>query len=300
MSQDIGAGNEVILPTNTCFPTAEAVCMTGARPVFVDCEEDYYNIDSDQIEHVISENTRAIIAVHLYGQPAQMDRIKTIAQSQNLHLIEDCAQAHAASFNGTMVGNFGIAGAFSFYPTKNLGAFGEGGAVVTNNKDLAEHIRAFKKHGSSTKNLHEFIGHNYRMDSIQAAILSVKLKYLERWTNQRRENAACYYENLSGIGDLTLPQQHPLANHVFHQFVIRTRRRHDLQEHLKKNGIESAVHYPIPCHLQPALDHLNYKPGAFPISEQLSKEILSLPVAEHLQPEDISFIGDVITKFFAE
>ncbi len=298
LSLNITSGNEVILPTNTCFPTAEAVRMTDATPVFIDCEDSYYNIHPGQIESAITKQTKAIIAVHLYGQPARMDAIKSIADKYGLHLIEDCAQAHLASFDGTMVGNFGIAGAFSFYPTKNLGAYGEGGAVVTNDIRLAEKVRALKNHGSTKKNLHEFIGHNYRMDSIQAAILSVKLKYLERWTNQRRENAACYYENLSDIGDVIMPGQHPLAKHVFHQFVIRTKRRDQLQSYLLDKGIESAVHYPIPCHLQPALLHLGYKKGDFPVSEELSNEILSLPIAEHIKQQDVECICNHIKSFF--
>ena len=297
-SLDIKQNDQVIIPTNTCFPTAEAVCMTGATPLFVDCEDDYFNIAPDQIEQVITPRTKALIAVHLYGQSAQMDAIKEITDKHDLLLIEDCAQAHMASFNGTMVGNFGVAGAFSFYPTKNLGAFGEGGAVVTNNPELAKRIRAYKNHGSYKKNVHEFFGHNYRMDSLQAAILSVKLKYLKRWTNKRRENAHYYMECLSDCKQVKLPKQHPKAYHVFHQFVIRAQHRDKLQEFLLKNDIETAIHYPIPCHLQPALRQLDYAEGSFPVSEQLANEILSLPVAEHINKADVDRVCQCIKKFY--
>jgi dTDP-4-amino-4,6-dideoxygalactose transaminase len=298
MSLNIGTGDQVLLPTNTCFPIAEAVCMTGATPVLVDCEEKYYSIDPDQIEQAITPRTKAIIAVHLYGQAAQVDAIKKITDLHDLHLIEDCAQAHMASFDDIMVGNFGVAGAFSFYPTKNLGAFGEGGAVLTNQPDLADRVRALKNHGSYQKNVHEFIGHNYRMDSIQAAILSVKLKYLKRWTNKRRENAQYYMECLSDCEQVKLPKEQPKAYHVFHQFVIRAQQRDKLQSFLLKNGVETAVHYPIPCHLQPAFKHLGYTEGSFPISEQLAKEILSLPVAEHINKADVDHICQCIKNFY--
>ncbi len=297
-SLDITSGHQVIVPTNTCFPTVEAIYMTGAQPLLVDCEPDYYNIDPGQIESVINENTKAIVAVHLYGQPAQMDKIRNIADKHNLLLIEDCSQAHLASFNGTMVGNFGIASAFSFYPTKNLGAFGEGGAVVTNDASLNNKIRAFKNHGSSTKNVHEFIGHNYRMDSIQAAILSVKLKHLQKWTERRRKNAQHYLELLADCHEIVLPATHPKSFHVYHQFVIRVQKRDQLQQFLQRQGIETAIHYPIPCHLQPALSHLGYRKGSFPIAEMLVNQILSLPVAEHLTHPDIGYICDRIKKFY--
>ncbi len=297
-SLDITSGDDVICPSNTCFATVEAICIAGATPVLVDCEAAYYNIDPDQIVKAITPQTKAIIAVHLYGQPAQMNKIKEIADRHQLQLIEDCAQAHLATFDGTMAGNFGIAGAFSFYPTKNLGAFGEGGAVVTNQVKLADRIRAFKNHGSYQKNLHEFIGHNYRMDSIQAAILSVKLKYLKEWTQVRKRNAELYFEFLSDLPEVTLPKIHPRASHVFHQFVIRTKDRELLKEHLTKSNIETAIHYPIPCHLQPALSYLGYKKGDFPVSEKLSNEILSLPVAEHQTSDNIKTISDSIRKFF--
>lgn len=266
--------------------------------MFVDCENAYYNIDPDQIESAVTQETKAIIAVHLYGQSAQMHKIKHIADKHRLHLIEDCAQAHLASYGGIPVGNFGIAGAFSFYPTKNLGAYGEGGAVVTNNQTIADKIRAMKNHGSIKKNVHEFIGHNYRMDSLQAAILSVKLKYLDQWTDRRQKSAALYYEFLSDIQGLILPGQHPKAKHVYHQYVIRTHKRDQLQKYLDKCDIETAIHYPIPCHLQPAFSHLPYSKGSFPICEKLSQEVLSLPIAEHLVEDDISYVSDCIKKFF--
>lgn len=295
---DITKDHQVILPTNTCFPTAEAVCLSGATPVFVDCEDQYYNIDPEKTESVITENTRAIIAVHLYGQPVQMDKIKNIADKHGLHLIEDCAQAHLASYDNTLVGNFGIAGAFSFYPTKNLGAYGEGGAVVTNDQQIADKIRALKNHGATVKDVHEFIGHNYRMDSLQAAILSVKLKYLNQWTDKRIKNAELYHKYLSDVDGLILPKQHPNAKHVYHQYVIRTSIRDQLQKHLEQCDIETAIHYPIPCHLQPALSHLHYPKGSFPVSKRLAQEILSLPIAEHLEEEEIKRTSDCIKQFF--
>ena len=295
---EINSADQVIVPSNTCFPTVEAVCMTGATPRFVDCESKYYNIDPEKIEEAITKKTRAIVAVHLYGQSAQMDRITDIAKKHDLLLIEDCAQAHLASYDETMVGNFGLAGAFSFYPTKNLGAYGEGGAVITNEENLAHKIRAFKNHGSYTKNVHEFIGHNYRMDSIQAAILSVKLKYLSEWTQIRQRNAKFYQEYLADLPEIILPKTHPKADHVFHQFVITSSSRDALMKHLNQSGIETAIHYPTPCHLQPVLTYLKHKAGDFPVSEQLAQQALSIPIAEHLDKQDIEKVSTKIREFF--
>jgi dTDP-4-amino-4,6-dideoxygalactose transaminase len=296
----VGSGDEVIVPTNTCFPTPEAVRLTGAIPIFVDCESRYYNIDPAKIEPAISTRTKAIIVVHLYGQPAQLEVIKNIADKYDLHLLEDCAQAHLAVYGNKPVGNFGVAAAFSFYPTKNLGAFGEGGAVLCNDEALNKKIRMLRNHGSSRKNYHEIIGNNYRMDSIQAAILTVKLKYIKKWTMNRRLNAMLYHKDLKDIEELTLPMTYPGAKHSFHQYVILSKKRDKLRRYLQLKGISTHIHYPIPCHLQTIFRESSSGIISLPISERLSSEILSLPINESLHQEDIFYITNHIKRFFEE
>lgn len=294
----IGQGDEVIVPTNTFFATPESVSLTGATPVFVDCEPDYFNIAPDEIEKAITNKTRAIIAVHLYGQPAQISRIKAIAEKNNLLLIEDCAQAHLAVYDGKYVGTFGVCGCFSFYPGKNLGAYGEAGAVITDNEDVYFKMLALRDHGSSKKYHHDFIGHNYRMEGIQGAVLDVKLKYLKKWTEQRREHAKLYKKYLADLQDIILPLEMSQAKHVYHLFVIRVPRRDELIQYLLKNAIYAGIHYPVPCHLQRAYSFLHQSTPKLPVSEKYAKEILSLPMYAELTDNKIEYICKKIKEFY--
>lgn len=297
MALNIGPGDDVIVPANTFFATPEAVSLVGATPVFVDCDPVLYTIDPEKIEAAITEQTKAVIPVHLYGQPAQMDAICRITDKYGLSLIEDCSQSHLATFEGKLVGNFGIAGCFSFYPGKNLGAYGEAGAVITPSEALHKKIQALKSHGSHQKYLHDYIGHNLRMEGIQAAVLDVKLNYLPEWTEARRELAAEYRRHLQKLEPvLVLPVDHP--GHVYHLFVIQTESRDALQAHLEAQGIATNIHYPVPCHQQNAYRNLEQvQPLA--VSERLSKRILSLPLYPELTLEEIAWICQEIERFFA-
>jgi dTDP-4-amino-4,6-dideoxygalactose transaminase len=294
----IGPGDEVIVPTNTFFATPEAVSLCGATPVFVDCDTDYFNIDPRRIETNITKRTKAILAVHLYGQPAQMDIIKDIADRKGLLLIEDCAQAHLAEYRGVPVGTFGVCGCFSYYPGKNLGAYGEGGAVLTNDESLYKKIMALRDHGSSQKYYHDMIGHNYRMEGLQGAVLDIKLKYLSDWTEKRRRNAALYGKYLTGIDQVMLPKEMANAKHVYHLYVIRVARRDALKAFLQDNDIFTGIHYPVPCHLQKAYAALDRKKNSFPISEKQADEILSLPMFAELSEAEIRFVCDKIREFY--
>lgn len=299
MALEIGPGDEVIVPTNTFFATPQAVSLVGATPVFVDCEEVYYNIDPEKIEKAITNKTKAIFAVHLYGQPAQMSAIKTIADRHGLLLLEDCAQAHLALYEDSPVGNFGLAGCFSFYPGKNLGAYGEGGAIVTNDDKLAAKLKLIRSHGSEQKYYHEMIGHNFRMEGLQGAILNVKLKYLSEWTETRIKNAEIYKNLLRDAEDIITPEVLPDIKHVYHCYVIRTARRNELMKFLNENGIATGIHYPIPCHLQKAYSNMNLRKGSMPVSEKIAEEIISLPMSEQLQEAEIDFICKKILAFFS-
>jgi dTDP-4-amino-4,6-dideoxygalactose transaminase len=294
----IGPGDEVILPVNTYIATAEAVSLCGATPVFAD-HNDYFNIDVPQIEALITERTKAVIAVHLYGQPACMERIVEICEKKDLILLEDCAQSHLAEYQGKKTGSFGAAGCFSFYPGKNLGACGEAGAVVTGDASLAATMQQLKQHGvSDNKYYHHRAGHNYRMEELQAAALRVKLNYIAQWTDLRRQHANTYREMLSGVGDLVTPEEMPGVKHVYHLFVVRTERRDDLLEHLRANGIGADLHYPTPLHLQPAYASLGYTCGAFPVAEKNAKRILSLPMFPELTHENIARVCDLVRDFY--
>ena len=294
----IKAGDEVIVPGNTFIATAEAVSLAGATPVFVDCETEYFNLDPSKIETAITAKTKAVMAVHLYGQPAQLDRIKEITDRHGLFLVEDCAQAQLAKYSGRYVGTCGICGCFSFYPGKNLGAFGEGGAVITNDESLYNKVQVLKDHGSREKYIHEFPGHNYRMDGLQGAVLNVKLKYLPKWTEMRRQNAALYKKYLIDIPQLRLPEEHPDVYHVWHLFVVRVERRDELFLYLKENQIFSGIHYPVPCHLQKAYKFLGYHKGQLPVTESYAAEILSLPFYPELEGAQIIYIVNKIRNFF--
>jgi dTDP-4-amino-4,6-dideoxygalactose transaminase len=298
MALGIGAGDEVIVPANTFFATPEAVSLTGAVPVFVDCDATYYNIDPRKVEEAITPKTKAIIPVHLYGQPAPMDEIMEIAGRHSLKVVEDCAQAHIAEYKGKPVGATGVMGCFSFYPGKNLGAYGEGGAVISNDEELYKKLMALRDHGSSKKYYHDFIGHNYRMEGFQGAILGVKLKHLSDWVDARRENAALYRKYLKDIDAIVLPEEMDDVKHVYHLFVIRAPRREELQKFLGESQIYTGIHYPIPCHLQKAYEGTNPGKGSCPVSEDYADQIVSLPMFAELTEEEIAFVAEKIAEFY--
>jgi dTDP-4-amino-4,6-dideoxygalactose transaminase len=298
MALNLGAGDEVIVPANTFFATPEAVSLSGATPVFVDCEKDYFNIDPDLIEAAITPHTKVIVAVNLFGQAARLDKIKVIADKHGIILIEDCAQSHLATFNDQFTGNYGLAGCFSFYPGKNLGAYGEAGAVLTNDEALYKKLMALRDHGSSVKYFHDFIGHNYRMEGLQGAILNVKLNHLDEWTEKRRHNAVLYTRVLSGIPQIIVPKEMPGAKHVYHLYVIRAEQRDELIKYLADNEVFTGIHYPVPCHLQKAYASLAYQIGSLPNSEKFAGEILSLPMYPELTLEQISFVAEKIKEFY--
>lgn len=320
----IGRGDEVIIPANTFIATAWGVTLCGAKPVFVDCHPESYNIDPSKIPQAITDKTRAIVAVHLYGQPADIDEIhKNLIEyglkflktgiyvnpktGKEIYLVEDCAQAHLSEYKDKKVGTLGLASSWSFYPGKNLGAYGEGGAVMTNDDDLAQKFKMIRNHGTKQKYIHQIYGHNYRMDAIQGAILSVKMKYIEKWTENRRKVAKKYYELLKNIDEITLPKEMDYAKHVYHLFVIKiknhskrqgSQRRNELQEFLNKNGISTGLHYPVPLHLQPCFSDLEYKKGDFLLTEDLAENGLSLPIYPELTNEQVEYIAANINKFY--
>jgi len=303
----IKADNEVIIPVNTFIATAWGPILCGAKPVFVDCEPDSYNINADLIEEKITPKTKAIIAVHLFGQPADMGHIKEIADKHNIKLIEDSAQSHLAEYKGKKVGVFGEAASFSFYPGKNLGAYGEGGAVVTNNHDLAKRMQMIRDHGSIEKYKHEIFGHNYRMEGFQGAILGIKLKYLESWIEKRRSAASKYNNLLSSNKNIKLPKEMPYSKHVYHLYVIQVtgygqksnlELRNSLANYLKDRGIGTGLHYPIPLHLQKCFNYLGYRYGDFPEAEKLADGCLSLPIYPEINEEQIEYVCTHINNFF--
>lgn len=296
----IGAGDEVITVPNSFIATALCISMTGAKPVFVDIDPNTYNIDVKKIEEKIDSKTKAIIPVHLYGQPVDMEPIKNIARRHNLKILEDACQAHGARYKGTRVGNLGDMAAFSFVAPKNFGCFGDGGAVVTNNLSLAKKVRMLHVYGTKDEKsqYHHIIqGYNSRLDALQAAILRVKLKYLEEWNKQRAKNAALYNGLLAGL-PVFMPYVAEWADSVFHLYVIRAERRDELQKFLAAKGIATGLHYPIPIHLQPAYKDLAYKKGDFPVCEKAVKEILSLPIGPELKEKEIKHIAGNIREFY--
>ncbi len=298
LASNIQASDEVIVPSNTYIATILAISFVGAIPVFVEPNVETYNIDVSKIEKAITTKTKAILPVHLYGQACEMQKIMTIAQKHNLVVIEDNAQAHGATFGDKLTGSWGDVNATSFYPTKNLGALGDGGAVTTNNEELANKIKVLRNYGSQTKNKNEVIGHNMRLDEIQAAFLKIKLNYIKKWTAERQQIASWYNDCLENIKDIILPKSHPEATHVYHLYVIRTQKRDELQKYLAENGIETLIHYPIPPHLQNAYSHLGYKTGSFPIAEQLANTSLSLPIWVGMQKAAVIYVSKTIKEFF--
>jgi len=292
----IGEGDEVITVPNTFVATAEAIVCCKAQPVFVDVDEKTFTLDPAELEKCLTARTKAIIPVHLFGQPTDMDPILQFARAYGLFVIEDAAQAHGALYNGRNAGTIGDAGCFSFYPGKNLGAFGEAGAVVTNDTDLAEKIRVLRDHGQSRKYHHTLIGWNCRMDGIQAAVLSVKLRHLEQANLLRRQRAFLYNEAFAGIDDIATPVEADYARHVYHIYAVRVQERDELRRFLEAKGIGCGVHYPIPIHLQEAWRNFGYSEGAFPIAENLAKEFLSLPMFPELTEEQIEYVVHCVSE----
>ena len=291
----IGRGDEVITVANTFIATAEAIILAGANPVFVDIDADTFTIDVSQIESAITSNTKAIIPVHLYGHPADMDPIIELANKYNLKVIEDACQAHGAEYNGRRTGSLGDIGCFSFYFSKNLGAYGEAGMITTSNPEIARMCRMIRDHGQSIKYHHSTFGFNGRLDEIQAAVLRIKLPYLEGWTENRRSLARAYNEGLSK--SLLCPKEMPWAKHVYHLYVIRTPERDQLKEWLESRGIAAGMHYPIPIHLQEAWQGYSNGNISLPVTEKVVGEILSLPMFPELAFEDIDNICNSILEF---
>ncbi|AHM61770.1 putative PLP-dependent enzyme possibly involved in cell wall biogenesis [Flammeovirgaceae bacterium 311] len=289
----IGPGDEVITTASSWISTSETITQTGAKPVFVDIEPLFYTIDPDRIEEAITPRTRAIIPVHLYGQAAEMDKIMAIAKKNGLAVIEDCAQAHFSEYKGKRTGTIGNAGTFSFYPGKNLGAYGDAGCIITNDDELARKCRLFANHGALKKHQHEIEGINSRLDGLQAAILSAKLPYIHKWTEQRIRNAALYSQLLEGSG-LELPLVRAASKHTFHLYVVRSGQRDLLQKTLNEQGIATAIHYPTILPLLPAYNYLNHKPADFPVAYEYQQQILSLPMYPELTEEQIKYVAEVI------
>lgn len=296
---DIGPGDEVITVANTFVATTFAISYTGATPVLVDVDPRTYTIDVSQVARAITERTKAIIPVHLYGQPADMDPLLELARQHGLVVIEDACQAHGATYKGRRVGSIGHAAAFSFYPAKNLGAFGDGGMAVTNDERIADSLRMLRNYGQREKYHHELQGYNRRLDTLQAAALRIKLRYLDEWNGARDRHAEQYTELLADSTAVT-PVVAPYATSVWHLYVVRVRDRDALASHLKKQGIATGIHYPVPVHLQPAYRHLSYKEGDFPISERYAKEILSLPMYAELSSGAVAYVVDAVKSFASD
>ena len=295
----IGPGDEVITSSNSFIATAEAISYTGAKPVFVDIHPATANIDAKEIEHAITKQTRAIIPVHLYGRPADMDAITKIAEQHHLLVIEDACQAHGAKYNGKRVGGFGHAATFSFYPPKNLGAYGEGGALTTNDEEVAKLARSLRTHGESTRYLHKYIGYNYRMDGFQAAVLNVKMKHLAEWTGKRQARASLYRELLSGA-DVRLPEDSPENECVYHLFVVYVENRDQVREKLEKRGVQTAIHYPKPIHLQEAFAHLGYGPRSLLNTERACERVISMPLFPEMTEEQVRYAASALREVVAE
>ncbi len=294
----VQAGDEVIVPSNTYIATALAVSYVGATPVFVEPKVSTYNIDPNKIESAINSKTKAIIAVHLYGQACEMELIMSIANKHNLWVIEDNAQSQGATYKGKYAGSWGNINGTSFYPGKNLGALGDAGAITTNDKELAQKAIVLRNYGSEKKYYNEVIGYNMRLDECQAAFLSVKLKYLTKWTEERRQIASWYHQALANVGDLILPVVAQNATHVYHVFMIRTQKRDELQAWLNEKDVGTLIHYPVPPHLQKAYQFLHYKNGDFKIAEEIASTCLSLPLWPGMSEENVHYVADKIRAFF--
>jgi dTDP-4-amino-4,6-dideoxygalactose transaminase len=293
MAMGIGPGDEVITTPFSFFATAEVISMVGARPVFIDIDSTPYNLNPQLIESAINENTRAIIPVHLFGHAAAMDEINAIAKQHNLYVLEDAAQAWGAQLNNVPCGGLGDMGAFSFYPTKNLGACGEGGLITTNNDDLADKARTLRVHGQKGTYIHHEIGVNSRLQALQAVLLNVKLPHAQSWNDARRTHAAFYNEQFADL-DIVLPVEAPGAYHVYHQYTIRSTRRDEVIEALKAQGVGCAIYYPKCLHLQPVYENLGYSEGSLPVAEKASDEVLSLPIFPELTENERQAVADAV------
>jgi dTDP-4-amino-4,6-dideoxygalactose transaminase len=294
----VGRGDEVILPANTFIATALAVSAAGARPVPVDVDAATFNLDPARIDAAITPRTKAIIPVHLYGQPCEMDEIVDIARRRGLVLIEDACQSHGATYKTRVTGAFGVTGCFSFYPAKNLGACGDGGLIVTNEASLADRLRAVRHYGQVRRYVHDEQGTNSRLDSLQAAILRVKLRHLSSWNALRAKHAERYSQRLAGLAAVIVPVVEANRSHVFHLYVVRVARRGELQHWLSQQGIETGIHYPTPIHLHGAYADLGYQRGQFPVAERLADEVLSLPMYPELTEAQIDFVCDAVRAFY--
>ena len=292
IAMGVKAGDEVITAANTFIATAEAISFTGAKPVFVDVEEHSYNLDPAQLEAAITDKTKVIIPVHLYGQIANMDPVLAIAKKYSLRVLEDASQSHGALSQDRRAGSIADAGCFSFYPGKNLGAYGEAGAVTTNNDELAATMRRFRDHGQAKKYYHDMIGWNARMDGFQGAVLDIKLKYLPDWTAARQAHAAQYNTLLADNANISTPQVSSGNQHVYHIYAVRVQEREKVMKALADKGIASGIHYPIPLHLQTAYAHLGYQLGQFPIAERCAVEQISLPMYPELSDAQISYVAE--------
>lgn len=295
---DIGPGDEVVTTPMSFIATSEALLVLGIKPVFADIEPTTYNLDPAMAKAQISSSTKALLPVHLYGQPASLTDLGKIARAHDIKLIEDAAQAHGSRFDAKRIGSIGDAAAFSFYPGKNLGAFGDGGAVTTNNTELANKIRMLADHGRTTKYEHQLVGVNSRLDGLQAAVLSIKLKYLDDWNARRMHWAARYLEALAEVRDIQLPQLGADRTHVYHQFVLQVPERDAFIAALAQAGVATGIHYPIPLHLQPAFAHLGYQRGEFPVTEQLANRCVSLPMYAELTESEVDTVIATVRQFY--
>lgn len=295
LAAGVGPGDEVITSPNTFIATAEAIAYTGAKIVFADIEARTANLNPRAAEAAVTPRTKAILPVHLYGRPAEMDAFQKLADARKIALIEDAAQAHGGRFRGRRLGAIGLCGAYSFYPSKNLGAYGEAGAIVTDDEKVAQYCRAARSHGEFRRYFHDFIGYNYRMEGFQGAVLRVKLKHLDDWSARRKTIAQRYRERLNGL-DLAMPQDDPRDECAYHLFVIYIENRDAIQRQLKNRGIGTAIHYPLPLHLQKALVHLGYKAGDFPNTERACQQTLALPLFPELKNEQIDYVCDSLRE----
>lgn len=295
----IGPGDEVITVPCTFVASVGSIRMTGAKPVLIDVRDETLNIDPGLVEEAVTPQTRAIMVVHLYGQPAEMDRIVDIAAGHNLRVVEDACQAHGARYEGRRVGGIGTAASFSFYPTKNLGAYGDGGCVTTNSRELADTMRSLANHGRSTWTRHEFEGINSRLDSLQAAVLRVKLRHLDEWNEKRRRLAALYHKQLEGVPEIRTLETVQAAEPVYHLFIVRLENREKVMEKLKERQIGSAIYYPTPVHLQPAYAALGYREGSFPITEQATREVLAVPLHPEMEEEQVEEVVGALKESIA-
>ena len=294
----IGKGDEVITVANSWISSSETISQTGARPVFIDMDPAFYTIDETLIESKINEKTKAIIPVHIQGQMCNMDRIMEIADKYNIPVIEDCAQSHFSTYKNKWAGTMGIAGSFSFYPGKNLGAYGDAGCIITNDDKLAEDCKRYARHGALIKHQHTIEGINSRLDGLQAAILSAKLPHILQWTEMRQKNAAYYDLVLANIDEITLPTVRPHSTHTYHLYVVRVQRRDELAEYLKSKGIETAIHYPTPLPFLEAYKYLGHVNNDFPVSEAYQHQILSLPMYPELTTEMMNYVSSTIKEFY--